>query len=67
MTTSYNEISPAAVVTIAGLIERQHRPAPAATSWAPGTCRQCTPAGCPQMDWAAGVLAQYWAAGRIQQ
>ena len=42
--------------TAAELTWRQHQPG--GNTWAPGTCRQCTPEGCRQLAWAVAVRGQ---------
>lgn len=44
----------AAIWMSADMTRRQHQPG--GNSWQPGTCRQCTPDGCPQLAWAVSVL-----------
>jgi hypothetical protein len=46
-----------AIWEAADLIYRQHQPG--GTTWAPGTCRQCTPDGCRQLKWAVEVRAAW--------
>ncbi|MGW4461738.1 hypothetical protein [Micromonospora sp. NPDC004704] len=44
-----------AIRASADLTWQQHQAG--GNSWHPGTCRQCTPEGCPQLNWATAVRA----------
>ncbi|MEV4629279.1 hypothetical protein AB0J90_23755 [Micromonospora sp. NPDC049523] len=46
-------LTAAAIRMGADLTLRQHQPG--RHPWQPGTCRQCTPDGCPQLAWAIKV------------
>jgi hypothetical protein len=48
--------SPLALAVAAQLTIDQHQARPG-RMYDPGTCRQCTPQGCPQLDWAIRALA----------
>ncbi|WP_329108508.1 hypothetical protein OG792_07555 [Micromonospora sp. NBC_01699] len=48
-------LTKAAIWEAADLTRRQHQPG--RYPWQTGTCRQCTPDGCPQLDWAHRSLA----------
>lgn len=58
----YDEFNATTAVTIASLVESQHANTPGQSSYAPGTCAQCTPAGCAQKEWADKILAEHRAA-----
>jgi hypothetical protein len=48
--------SPLALAVAAQLTIDQHQNRPGRT-YDPGTCRQCSPQGCPQLAWAERTLA----------
>ena len=53
MSRNLEPITPATLRLAADLTIRQHEPG--GNVWNPGTCWQCTPSGCPQLDWAREV------------
>ncbi|MFI6762470.1 hypothetical protein ACIBF5_25385 [Micromonospora sp. NPDC050417] len=55
MSRSREPITAHTIRTSADLTWQQHQPG--GNSWQPGICRQCTPNGCPQLDWATKVRA----------
>jgi hypothetical protein len=57
MTAMDEPVSVTALTLAATLTVEQHQAQPR-QSYAPGTCRQCTPQGCPQLDWAQRTLAE---------
>ncbi|MGW4462135.1 hypothetical protein [Micromonospora sp. NPDC004704] len=56
MTRNLEPINPEVIRTSADLTWQQHQPG--GNTWQPGTCRQCTPTGCPQLSWAIAVRAR---------
>lgn len=66
MTSMYDEASPAVLVVVARLTVDQHRNTPGQASYAPGTCRQCTPTGCLQLEWAQRTLTEHNRSGLDQ-
>jgi hypothetical protein len=56
MTAMDDGISTGALALGATLTTEQHKAGPG-QPYAPGTCRQCTPHGCSQRDWAERTLA----------
>ncbi|WP_326559690.1 hypothetical protein [Micromonospora sp. NBC_01796] len=56
MSRNLEPINPEVIRTSADLTWQQHQPG--GNTWRPGTCRQCTPTGCPQLSWAIAVRAR---------
>ena len=52
-----DNLSDGAIWLSATLTVAQHRATPG-RSYAPGTCPQCTPNGCQQLDWATREIAR---------
>ncbi|WP_329102867.1 hypothetical protein OG792_25110 [Micromonospora sp. NBC_01699] len=55
MSRNLEPINAGVIRTSADLTWQQHQPG--SNPWQPGTCRQCTPDGCPQLTWATRVRA----------
>ena len=64
MTSMSPEVDPGVLVIGAGLVVDQHQSKGA--DYAPGTCKQCTPDGCPMLRAAEVVLERYRAERREQ-
>ncbi|MEV4625492.1 hypothetical protein AB0J90_04290 [Micromonospora sp. NPDC049523] len=62
MSRNQEPINAGVIRASADLTWQQHQPG--GNSWQPGTCRQCTRDGCPQLTWATRVRASGLAAQR---